>query len=756
LPAKPLVYLGWHGAERVADELNKTALHKIVAETTIDEFCLHVLNQLLAQMPDRPPAELTVLLRHAWRQGAYAVFDLLPPSDPYLQVVLRGGGSEQVLAAFKRLVRSMAQKAEVRQLRLHDRRVQVIEHMGSPTRFAWWIEGEDLVFALWDKKSPGEALAGAFKAVESGKGIRSGAIYAKLREISPRPILEFAIDLDRAWSLLQQNKVLSQARLKELGLDGLKAFVLGLSCEGKAFRTDYLLWAPAPRRAAVADLLEREPVSFEQLPPIPADATSVSVGSLDVPRFYRALRTLLIPIISTALEQPGEEAWQHAEDGFQQLFGVKVGQVLNAFGSRWATYTPRPVGFAGQVVVWELKEPAVWAKLGAKAVELIERQPRLPVQLQVSELEGGKLWRLQFKQQMPLPIAPAVGLTDRWLAFSVSAPQVSEFIKVSAGKLPRWQPPAGFKRERGDIPMTGQSVGWSDPRPMVQSAMALLPLVLQSLQGQVPGMRFDLALCPKPDEITRHLFPSHWAEWLTAEGVRGRSRDALPFAGISSGQGSLMIAAVGTALLLPAVQQAREAARRTQCRNNLMMIMLALHNYHDTYGHFPPAVIHPPGGKPPYSWRVALLPFLEEEELYKQYNFNEPWDGPNNRKLLERMPECFRCPSSRMPKHCTSYAVITGPSTLFQGKEGVRIAEVTDGLSGTLAVVETERQIPWTKPEDLKYDPAGPLPPIGSAHPGGYNAAFADGTVRFISRNIDEKLLRALITISGGETVPLR
>jgi len=85
------------------------------------------------------------------------------------------------------------------------------------------------------------------------------------------------------------------------------------------------------------------------------------------------------------------------------------------------------------------------------------------------------------------------------------------------------------------------------------------------------------------------------------------------------------------ALLLPAVQSAREAARRAQCSNNLKQIALAFHNYHDTYRTFPPAYIPDEDGNPKHSWRVLILPFLEQRALYEQYNFDEPWDSPNNR-----------------------------------------------------------------------------------------------------------------------------
>ena len=103
------------------------------------------------------------------------------------------------------------------------------------------------------------------------------------------------------------------------------------------------------------------------------------------------------------------------------------------------------------------------------------------------------------------------------------------------------------------------------------------------------------------------------------------------------------------ALLLPAVQAAREAARRMQCTNNLKQIALAMHNYHDVHGSFPAAYIADENGRPMHSWRVALLPYLERSDLYNQYNFNEPWDSPGNLKVAEQLPQTYRCPRRRRP-----------------------------------------------------------------------------------------------------------
>ena len=133
-------------------------------------------------------------------------------------------------------------------------------------------------------------------------------------------------------------------------------------------------------------------------------------------------------------------------------------------------------------------------------------------------------------------------------------------------------------------------------------------------------------------------------------------------------------------LLLPAVNSAREASRRMQCSNNLRQIALALHNYHDTYGCFPPAYLADRNGKPMHSWRVLILPFIEQSALYQKYDFSEPWDGPKNSKLLSSMPHVYSCPSVARTaagrSTCTSYLAVVGPTTVWPGRATRSLNEI--------------------------------------------------------------------------------
>ena len=213
---------------------------------------------------------------------------------------------------------------------------------------------------------------------------------------------------------------------------------------------------------------------------------------------------------------------------------------------------------------------------------------------------------------------------------------------------------------------------------------------------------------------------------------------------------------VMVALLLPAIQAAREAARRTSASNNLKQIGIAMHNFHDTYGSLPPAAKVDADGKPLLSWRVQLLPFVEEANLYDEFHLDEPWDSEHNKKLIERMPEAYRNPNLQVVDFKTNYLAVTGEGTAFAGKEGTKFRDVIDGTSNTIIVVETnaDRAVIWSKPDDLQFDPQQPLAGLGDLRPGGFQSLLMDGSVQFFAKTIDPEVLRALITIAGREAIP--
>jgi prepilin-type processing-associated H-X9-DG protein len=216
---------------------------------------------------------------------------------------------------------------------------------------------------------------------------------------------------------------------------------------------------------------------------------------------------------------------------------------------------------------------------------------------------------------------------------------------------------------------------------------------------------------------------------------------------------------VAVGLMLPAVQKVREAAARTKSQNNLRQINLAIINYADTFnGNLPPAAICDKQGKPLLSWRVAILPYIEQDNLYKQFHLDEPWDSEHNIKLINRMPNVYvlplDTPKTELPS--TYYQAFVGNGAGFELKGGLRFpGSFPDGTSNTIWVAEAEKPVPWTKPDDIAYDPMK-MPKLGFHWGGGRytQVAFADGSVRSLSRNVSERIWHLLIQRADGQPIP--
>jgi hypothetical protein len=216
------------------------------------------------------------------------------------------------------------------------------------------------------------------------------------------------------------------------------------------------------------------------------------------------------------------------------------------------------------------------------------------------------------------------------------------------------------------------------------------------------------------------------------------------------------------ALLKAASADAAQRADFAASSSKLKQIGIALHSFHDAYN-FLPGNICDAQGKPLLSWRVAILPFLEELPLYKQFKLDEPWDSEHNKKLLAKMPKVY-APVRPLPNQpgATFYQVFVGEGAPFQtdgrpGRAGQpavgpRIAEFTDGLSNTFFAVEGGAAVPWTRPEDLPVTPLK-LPKLGGQFDGVFHALLGDGSVRRLPTTLPAETLRALITHRGGEVI---
>jgi prepilin-type processing-associated H-X9-DG protein len=237
----------------------------------------------------------------------------------------------------------------------------------------------------------------------------------------------------------------------------------------------------------------------------------------------------------------------------------------------------------------------------------------------------------------------------------------------------------------------------------------------------------------------------------------------------------IVIAAIGAAMMvmvlvcggllvgltLPAVQAAREAARRMQCSNNMKQIAIALHNYHAVYDSLPPAFTVDDQGNRLHSWRTLILPFMEEQDIYDQIDLSKPWNHPDNELAMESIVPSYRCPSSTLPPGHTTYVAVVDPNGVFSGSNANTFNKISDGTSNTVMVAEARQSqsVHWMEPKDLDLNgfvDSMKRPSSGQdrhPHTAGANAALADGSVRFFSNSIEPETIRALVTKDGNDIV---
>jgi hypothetical protein len=215
-------------------------------------------------------------------------------------------------------------------------------------------------------------------------------------------------------------------------------------------------------------------------------------------------------------------------------------------------------------------------------------------------------------------------------------------------------------------------------------------------------------------------------------------------------------------LLWPYVVVIRESDGWRRSAGSLQWIGLALRSYEETFHCLPPAAVTDKTGRKLYSWRVLLLPMLDQMDLYQAFRLDEAWDSPHNKPLLEERHPYQPHLGGLDPSMLTRYQVFVGPGTPF----GQPNRPLKDMPGNTILVVEAVEPVPWSKPADLNYDPSGPLPKLACvftkpvrlggyevSRKAGFNALFAEGSVRFLRQDIDESVLRTLITGTGSEQV---
>ena len=574
--------------------------------------------------------------------------------------------------------------------------------------------------------------------------------------------------------------------LTRLGLDGVKRIEFSLGFEGDALRTVLRAVVPSPRRGLMT-LLDQPTFDLASLPPLPAGLTGFTVLSVDPGKTYDQI----VEVVKQG--DPGAPVRVEAGENFiRQQFGFDLRKDLIAgLGPKLSFYEQAPAegaggpagnraakqlfGLSGITIAAQVKDSAALTRAIEPLMNVVNQvlQQAPPGNLSFRKQEGARLtYTLDLPEGMlPPPFATLfrptiiVGKEQLIIGASYDAAQKAASLSIAQKDL-LWKPTGAFVSAVQRLTGNMVYLRIADPREMMPAIIESLPILAQTLNAQMaqqqqfrggapgapgtPALRIDPEKLPLADDLIRHLFPSSTAMVVDNEGASLIAREPIPGLTSPAILGFLM------ASLVPAIESARGAAKRAQCVNNLKQIGLANHNYHSANNTFPVQAITDKDGKPLLSWRVAILPFLEQQDLYNKFKLDEPWDSPNNKPLIKEMPKVYFCPDRRNPEPgTTTYQVFVGKGAGFEEGEGVGLQNFTDGTSNTLMVVEAKNAVIWSKPDDLKFDMEAKPSLYGAAspHTGGFNALFCDGSVRFIKNSISAQVFKALITRASGEVI---
>ena len=543
--------------------------------------------------------------------------------------------------------------------------------------------------------------------------------------------------------------------MEALGINKLKSFsaVSGLDKTGM-HSVSMITTEGTP--TGLFDLIPDKPIRLDDFKNIPASAVNATVTRFDLAYLYdKAMQGI------KQIEPDAHAQIEQTIAGVEPQLGFSIkGDVLEGLGDTWSFYTSATepgVSFVpGFVITASIRKQEGVAKvlnvvvMAAKGA-LAGAGPQAPFSIQDFAARNEKGYRIVFNN-IPIPVQPTWVLTKDQLIIGLSPQLVSAHLAgTSKGSMAENEHlKAAFQWNPKPL-----MVSYSDPKPGLQTVYTLVnsfgPLMIQQLAAQ--GINFNLPPLPPLGDIEPHLRPTVTTIGRTSNGWKTESHGVIP-SGIEIGPAAV---AIGAALLLPAVQQAREAARRTQAMNNLKQIGLAMHNFHDSHRAFPPAASVDKKDKKLLSWRVHILPFVGHDALHKQFHLDEPWDSAHNTQFIKQIPGVYVQPSHAdlAKEGKTVYLVPTGEGTAFEGNEGLGMASFKDGTSNTILTVEAHRDaaVIWTKPDDLVVDFKNPLKNLKSALNGGFHVGMCDGSVRFMSDNIDVATMKALFTRAGREPV---
>ena len=820
-PRQDLVaYLEFDGLDNHRRAWNKTAAARLLDQTTTGAMYRAALprlfDALLGQQSEveLTGPEMTDLVLHLLRNGFAVGINRSGGSGAprSFAIVVRGGAKGQIRELLERLLQSRApSRRAMRELHkpggrtLHQFATQAAEAR------AWWSEGDDFVISL-------ARVAGADAVIDALDGrIPNAASHPtrqSLVESADAPGFEPVGIAFFDMAALPGLPPLAGP----LGLDRIKRFDYRWGLSGDALLSILGAAVPAPRTGIPA-FFDQPRLDPGRLPPLPAALAGFTLLSLDGSRLAPLLANSLEAITSPpdgnkpTVGNPGAAL-------LRETIGVSLyDDVFAHLGTEFVFYdvatrinAPSHVldslalGFLRapkMALVGQVKNRDALSRALEKLVD-VANQNLLSISAaaggntlaSIERLKNGEVGYVLSFAGSPAPISPGLRptlLLGKQTLVLASTPSLARRARDLAESGKRDGAPTG-------APL-GARLDWLPPGLTMLSvsdtANSVYPELIAALPGftesAIRGQRFipwplilqelapspfdfaspalspsravprtaaaplpwDAELVPDPDDLRPFLFPSVTALAVDDAGIRFISREAIPTLNPASA------VPIALAALVPAIRSAERSIELARSTAGLKKIGEAFQRFHEQHNRFPADVRHK-NGTPLLSWRVAILPFLGEEELFKQFHQDEPWDSPHNKALIPRMPQAFAIPDDPAPEpgH-TFYRGFESKGALFDRNRaaGFSLADISDGTAGTIAVVEAKEAVPWTRPGGGLTIPESAsaekiksvIDTLGGHTRGGFSALFCDGSVRFIKSTVSHFSFLALTTVASGD-----
>jgi len=800
IPQNTFLYTSFDGLSNAQEAYSETAEYQAFVESGLADVFDRIIEFMIARDESGNARQVREVAEDLIGQGYILAASLSSdPQDPMpsSRIIFNAGGRWAEAAT-----NLLGQSLEREGVRLEVERIngRSVAHFIIPRspgiQVGLWKEGESLVVAVGPNvvKQTMACISGDEPSLADNESF--AAVKGKDVDFTQTGL--FWLD----WAALQkkygsmplpvptEQQLTVADVLKLIGLNKLEAVVARTGYKGEANWTETEIVGLGRSEGPL--------MTLDDLPPLPSKMNWFMASQCDAVATYDAL----LALARNAAKVVGGPQQDQAEamiDSLPDMLGFDPkADLLAHFGDVVCQYDDANGGMFGMgaALCVELKNPDQMKAFIDEQMSRLEQAeedgeyfdwPVYPFRIEkdgqdliVFDITGDGDQAVQYG---------AVQVVDNWLVVALMPQAVEAFRLRVEGKLPSWEPDEEYATALGKLPQEFSSISAMNTRDTYQLLLNLGMPFLPMLQSAAlsEGLEGDEELpvyiedFPPPELVTAPLFPNLAVSVCDENGCTMYSRSStagLPMFGGNAGMSTAAVAGVGVALLLPAVQAARQAARRTQSSNNLKQLGLAMHNYHDVYKHFPSATIPNEDLEPDerLSWVVSVLPFIEQAGVYELIDRKLGWNEDGNDDMAQIQIQTLLDPGMNEGDGeygITHYVAIAGVGEnapeLEIGQEGcgifgydrkTRMRDITDGTSNTMMITSaSDDHGPWAQggnstvrgltQQPYVYGPDG----LGGSDGETMQVLMADGSVRTVSKHVDPVVMERLAQMADGQVL---